>query len=196
MKFVGRLLSTAAVIVLGVLIMAGCGRLDAPTASQPTTEDGMGLWNPSPGDHVVPGREIPLLQPGYWESHYGLEVNPWLNAPASAVIGPDGGSLVLGGHRLDVPRGALARPITFTLSYASRTAIAVDCGPSGLTFDVPVTLTLSYAGTQYENSDRQSDLKIFYMSPIGNTLEMPSEVNQDAKTVSAQLNHFSRYIIS
>jgi hypothetical protein len=120
--------------------------------------------------------------------------NP-LAIPVSAVIGREGGCLRLGPHSLTIPAGAVDREVTFTISLASTMGVAVDCGPSPFRFNVPVELTLSYAGTQYESSDRQVNLQIFYMANTQACTAMPSHVDVNGKSVSAQLDHFSRYII-
>ncbi|HEY3295061.1 MAG TPA: hypothetical protein VGL38_06465 [bacterium] len=195
MKTFNRSLAAIALVLLSLVLITGCNRLDTPTSSQPTTEDGMGLWNPGADDHVVPGDQIPMYRPGFLEREWGMAVNP-LNIPnATAHIGPEGGIIRLGRHSLTIPAGAVDADITFKISGASLTAIASDCAPSGLVFAIPATLTLSYAGTQYEDA-ANPDLSIFYALPDGTYEEYPSTVDPVNKTVSAPLNHFSRYILS
>lgn len=195
MKSFLSLLTIAALILMAIVMIAGCGKFSAPTATQPSADEGMGLWNPRPGDHVVPGVDIPRLRPGYYESQWGMSINP-LNMPGTSLnIGADGGMLQLGRDALQIPAGALDNTIAIKMTLASVTGVAVDCGPTGLTFKVPATLVLSYTGTQYENMDSPS-LSIFYAAPDGSFQKLPSTVDTVNKTVSAQLNHFSRYILS
>ena len=195
MKSIGRASVAIALIILSLIVIAGCSKVDVPTASQPTTEDGMGLWTPRTGDHVFPGDAIPMYRAGYVESQFGMAVNP-LNVPnATLHIGPEGGVLHLGRHTLTVPAGAVTTDITFRIAWASLTAVAADCTPSGLTFNAPLTLTLCYAGTQYENM-ANPNLAIFYAQDDGSFERYPSVVDPVAKTVSAPLHHFSRYILS
>jgi hypothetical protein len=189
MKKLSELMLKSALIMVLVLAM-GCSNFESPVTSQ-NAEPELGLWNPQPGEQVVPGRDVPLLSAPGELSTDGVVVTA---LPVSAVIGPDGGCLRLGRHSLKIPAGAVDRDITFTLVSASTSGVAVDCGPSPFHFNVPVELTLSYVGTQYEDSDSQSSLEIFYMN--GRTcIPMPCVVDPSGKFVTAQLDHFSRYII-
>jgi hypothetical protein len=193
MKFPSKTLIAAAILGL-ILLLAGCGRVDPPTASQPNTEEGMGLWNPKPGDHIVPGDEIPLYRPGFVEAEWGMSINP-LNLPHALVhIGPEGGVIQLGRHSLTIPAGAVDADIDFRIAWASLTGIASDCLPSGLVFNVPATLTLSYVGTQFEDV-ADPRLNIYYAKNDGTVERYPSTVDPVNKTVSCPLNHFSRYIL-
>jgi len=183
--------------MLAVVLVAGCSRFDAPTASQPA-DNSTELWNPQPGDQVVPGRDVPIIEEGYWDAVYGPEVNPFMVPCRAIPIGPEGGTVVLGLHRLIVPPGALSERVLIKLANASVTSVGVDASPEGLTFALPVTLTLSFHGTQYEDCvDCGAEaLQIFYMAPDGTLEAYESTVDLAAETVSAQLTHFSRYIIS
>jgi hypothetical protein len=186
-------ITTLAILLTIILVVSGCGHMDAPTASQPTTESASNMWNPQPGDQIG-GMEVPLVNSTYWESIYGAAVNP-ATLSMSTVIGPQGGSVRFGNNRLDVPAGAVTENMTFTLTNASMTAIAVDCSPSPYVFNVPVQLSLSYAGTQYDNTPEAANLVIYYMANDGTLELMPTVVQQRAHVLVAQVNHFSRYII-
>ncbi len=75
----------------------------------------------------------------------------------SQIIGPAGGTLAptTGTVRLDIPRGAVDVPTTFTIEQLSSAPAATpghalvtrafEIGPSGTTFRPPATLTLHYA---------------------------------------------------
>ena len=161
-----------------------------------STDSGLDLWNPQLGDQVIPGRDVPL----YTNESNGLAVDGAIATPIlepiGITIGPEGGTIRLGLHTLVVPPGAVDRAMTFTMTYASQTAVAVDCGPSPFRFNIPVQLSLSYAGTTYERSDRQGALQIFYMANTFSCTAMPSRVDIVNKVVIAEIDHFSRYIIS
>jgi hypothetical protein len=181
-------------LTLGAILLAGCGKFDAPTASQPTTESDMALWNPGPGDRIGSG-EVPLVQPGYWTSHFGQSVNPF-NMPQRRIhVTSMGGTIVLGPHTLIVPAGAVDHDMEITISSSSLTGIAIDCSPSPYHFNAPVTLVLSNVGTQYPASNAAPNINAYYMAPDGSLQELQSTVDPVDQTVTTQTDHFSRYIL-
>jgi hypothetical protein len=190
-------------LVLVALLATGCSRFDAPTASQSVSEPPMGLWAPNPGDQIIPGHDVPILREGYWENLGGKGTSSvdggFVPPPVTMRIGPQGGVLTLGYHQLIVPRGALNGFVTISMSNASANAVAVDCTPSPFTFNVPVTLVLSYRGTQYDGDQngqgRSPPLSVVYMAADGSCQPLPSVVDPVNLTVSAATDHFSRYII-
>lgn len=178
-----------ALIALAMSVLVGCSRFDAPTASQPTTESEMGLWAPNPGDEIIPGHAVPIL------NEQGASVDGAMIPPRTMRIGPQGGMIRLGLHSLIVPAGAVNDYVMITLAPASAKAIAVDCSPSPFQFNVPVTLVLSYANTQYADAVSAPPLSIIYMADEDTFEPLPSVVDPVNNTVSAQTDHFSRYII-
>ncbi len=193
---IGRVFGSLVMLVLAGMFMIGCSDFNAPTASNATSSEYADMWNPQPGE-TVNGNEIPIYVEGYWESIYGNTVNPaTVIPPRSFRVGPDGAVIRLASHSLTIPRGAVDDYVIITLSNASMTAVAIDCNPSPFHFNVPVTLTLSYDGTTYAN-DTTADrpLNIVYMAPDGTFETLPSTMDRTALTVSAQTDHFSRYII-
>jgi hypothetical protein len=189
---------SAALIIVAVLSI-GCSRFDSPTASQPTVETEMGLWAPNPGDQIIPGHEVPILNANYWETAAaanGTAVEGVAMIPPRAMrIGPQGGVVYLGFHQLIIPAGAVSDYVLITLTNASTNAVAVDCSPTPFRFNAPVTLVLSYKGTQYETSLTASSLSVVYMADNSTFEPLPSVVDAANLTVSAQTDHFSRYII-
>ena len=187
-------------LTLLALLPVGCSLLDAPTSSNDVeTSANPELWTPQPGDEIIPGREVPMLNEDYWETYYGQSVNP-LRLPRIVLpIGEDGGTVTLGLHGYTIPAGAVDVPTPFILTYASMNAVAVDCGPSPFSFDAPVTVTLSFAGTQYEDWEENgldpAALQVIYMASDGTETPLESTVDLEAQTVSAQVDHFSRYIL-
>ncbi len=57
--------------------------------------------------------------------------------PQTRVIGPDGGCVVSGGVRLDIPAGALSAPTTIGIEWLEDGS--VDLTPNGQQFVVPVS---------------------------------------------------------
>lgn len=118
--------------------------------------------------------------------------------PADSVtqtIGPEGGTLYVGAHRLSVPAGALLEPVTITAVAPSGTVNEVRFQPEGLTFARSAALTMSYA-----NCDLLGSLlpkRIAYTTDLLGILEyLPSVDNLFAQRVTGQLQHFSTYAIA
>jgi hypothetical protein len=124
----------------------------------------------------------------------------------SKLIGPEGGLLEVGNHVLSVPRGAVSVPAIFTLlslptGYVEVELLALapallgrlsDVGSRG--FRRPVQLTLSYA--RATNVGDPDDLVILRLKPNGRHEPLRSSVDATARTVTAELGHFSRYCMA
>jgi len=113
----------------------------------------------------------------------------------SQTIGPEGGTLYIGPHRLAIPPGALDAPVEITAIAPADTVNRVTFGPQGLTFQRPASLTMSYA-----NCDALASLapkQIAYTSDALAILELlPSVDDLLSQTVTGQLEHFSDYAIA
>lgn len=113
----------------------------------------------------------------------------------SRVIGPDGGTIRAGRITLSFPAGALAAPTEITVSPDAR-HLGVTFGPHGITFPAghQPTATFSYQGI---GNLPERDLTVLYLSDSGIALEkLTASVDTGAKTVSAQLGHFSQYLLA
>ena len=116
---------------------------------------------------------------------------------AESVIGPDGGTLVIGPHRLEVPAGALDDTVTITADVPSDSVNSIKFAPQGLAFDAghPARLTMSYA-----NCPVLAQLlpkRIAYTTDLLQILDLLVSVdNTLLHRVSADVGHFSRYAIA
>jgi hypothetical protein len=130
------------------------------------------------------------------------------------VIGPDGGTLELGTHRLIIPQGALSAPVVITGELTTGPLVAVDFAPHGLTFAKPVLLQVAYTqcggsasghgeGTDDEGSKGghhgrhgKGRHEVVYVGPDEGIVEhLPSTDDDHGNAVSAWLSHFSRYAV-
>lgn len=115
-------------------------------------------------------------------------------APASAVIGPEGGTLATAsGHRIVFPAGALSAPTEISIRDDAR-FVGVHLEPHGLVFpaaSAPV-LTLNLAGADVAAYDF---LRVIYVDDAGRVLEVLPTGSADAG-VHASLRHFSGYLAS
>ena len=125
---------------------------------------------------------------------------------ASQLIGPEGGALHLAGHRIEVPAGAVSDLTLFTITVVTNGYVEVeltavlsgllgvlDVGESGFG-DKTVKLTLTYAWA--ESVSDPSKLVILRMHEDGTAEALPTTLNATGKTVSAELDHFSRYAMA
>ena len=123
----------------------------------------------------------------------------------SRLIGVSGGSLQLAGHSLSVSAGAVSTPTVFLmvvlpdgrvevelLALASSLFGVVDVGEQG--FAAPVTLSLSYAAAT--NVDDASRLTILHLREDGTAEAIPGTVDAASQTVTARLEHFSKYCMA
>jgi hypothetical protein len=111
------------------------------------------------------------------------------------TIGPEGGTLAVGGHMLTVPAGALDSAVSITAVAPSDTVNHVRFQPEGLTFQQPASLTLSYANCNLLGS--LAPKRIAYTTDSFAILEfLPSLDDLLSQTVTASLHHFSEYAIA
>ena len=76
-----------------------------------------------------------------------LGCTPLPYARTEQTVGPAGGTILVGPHRLVIPAGALAAPVLITAEAPADSVNSVRLLPHGLTFapGKPARLTLSYA---------------------------------------------------
>lgn len=74
-------------------------------------------------------------------------------------------------------------------------SLPVAFGPEGTVFNAPVTITVPYDPVSLQEAGlREADLKVHYWNPRLNAWEsLPSRVDVAARTVSAEVMHFSVY---
>ena len=124
-----------------------------------------------------------------------LKCTPLPYVKSTALIGSAGGSLQIGQYSLRVPAGALSQSVQITGEELSDTVNSVRFSPEGLRFAKPATLTLTYANC--------SLLGIILPKQIAYTTDklqilsfLVSLDNVLSKTVTGQVNHFSRYAVA
>lgn len=188
-----RMLQTALLPLIALLAFSGCQR-DAVAMSTAPDEAVFG----SPEDFR------PIADP------LALHMLRESEATASSVIGSEGGSLELIGHRIEVPPGAVRSPTLFTLSaMADRVEVELQATAEGLLgsvvnvgkrgFDKPVPVTLSYARTAFTNNppgvDQLTVLRVFSRLGYSRYEPLPTRVDEEARTATAELEYFSRYTL-
>lgn len=151
---------------------------------------------PAPAAHAS-ARAVERV-PGHVPSHVA-------GPTASALIDAQGGTISLAGHVLTVPAGAVSRPTRFTMAVVNEGYVEVELNatvpqPRGPGIDVgekgfarPVTLQLNYSWASAEVD--ASRLQIVWVKENGSLETLSSTPDAGTKTVTANLDHFSKYAI-
>jgi hypothetical protein len=114
-------------------------------------------------------------------------------AIASEWIGPDGGSMRVGSHVLLIPRGALSRWVKITGEQIPGKTNSARFSPEGLEFERPAVLTMAYDNCALVLLQK----KIVYTDEQLKVLEVLQSLDLfRSKTVSAPIDHFSRYAVA
>ena len=120
---------------------------------------------------------------------------------ASASIGPLGGSVSAGGHRIIVPPDALPPGVSVvTLIVPPSRFVEIEARVNGLPhfeFAVPVTVVVDYSRCSRSNID-QEPLRVWHINPLTNTFleDMGGVDDKAARTVTFTTDHFSGYAIA
>jgi hypothetical protein len=109
------------------------------------------------------------------------------------VVGPEGGMLNVGSHRLVIPRGALSSPVKITGEQVSGKTNSVRFSPEGLRFERPAILTMTYNNCALVLVQK----RIVYTDEQLKVLEVLRSLDLfRGKTISAPIDHFSRYAVA
>ena len=112
----------------------------------------------------------------------------------SAEIGPMGGVVWVGPHRLFVPPYALTQKTRISAVAPAGRFVQVEFQPEGLTFRRPTLLTLSYSECSLLSPLK---LKIVYVNDKLEILEvLPTVTSVLTRTANAPVDHFSRYMLA
>lgn len=181
MKFTRQLIS--GLLVALTVTLASCAESTAPLAP-PQVEAGTAT-NPDLLELLTPTvNRIGLLQ-----------CRPMQRFEESEVIGPNGGVLQVGPHRLEVPRGALRHNVRITAVAPSGRYNHVELEPHGLEFRRAATLTMSYA-----NCDLLGSLlpkHIAYTTPRLRIIDLLESVDDlRRRQLTTKLDHFSDYVVA
>jgi hypothetical protein len=119
---------------------------------------------------------------------------------ASALVTPLGGSVALGGHRVDIPIGAVQLPVLITLTEPASPIMEISLRVAGVDFFefvLPVRVTISYERCSRSNIDRAS-LQAWYIDDGTKALlqNMGGFDDKLARTVTFRTGHFSGYALA
>jgi hypothetical protein len=123
-----------------------------------------------------------------------LRCEPRKREANTRTIGPKGGEIQVGPHRLRIPAGALDRNVTISGVAPSGPIVDVEFEPHGLQFAAPVELTLDY---DHCIVPARQQLQVVYLG-VGKKIvaEQPSSDHRDLSQVRAVTDHFSGYAVA
>jgi hypothetical protein len=174
-------------LILAVVLAAGVSC---------TSDEALGPPEPSTPAQMASGDQQPLLLDGVVSepqisSLLFCSTQPYV--AVTKVVGPGGGTIVIGTHKLVIPANALTRNYTIRAEQVTGRVNSVRFAPEGLKFAKPARLTLSYG-----NCPPLLLLKrVVYTDELLRVLELiPSFDNLNTKTVTGDIRHFSRYAVA
>lgn len=123
-----------------------------------------------------------------------VECNVSNTYSASQLIGPQGGVLRVGPHKLYVPAYAVREPVLITATAPAGKYVEVRFEPHGFEFQRPLSLSMSYAEcailSPYGLRIAYVDDKLAILEVL---LSLPNPFN---RTVTGKVDHFSRYMLA
>lgn len=112
-----------------------------------------------------------------------------------AIIGPEGGELRFGPHRLTIPAGALLKRTVVTAEAPTSLMVTADFSPHGLQFQKDVELRLDY--DHCTQPLLPGAFRVVYLDDLLRILETPpSEDYRSSRWIRGWLRHFSKYAVA
>ena len=113
----------------------------------------------------------------------------------AAIIGPEGGEIRFGRHRLTIPAGALSSRTVITAEAPTSLLVTADFSPHGLQFQKDVELRLDY--DHCTQPLLPGAFRVVYLDDLLKILEAPpSEDYRDSYWIRTWLRHFSKYAVA
>jgi len=173
----GRVFGRKRAVLIGIVLVAlsSCStadRVSGPSQSLPAIAADRGLV----GHDLLPCPGTP-------------------EASGEDEIGPEGGTLKIGPHRLVVPAGALDSVVLISAVATADSVVSVQFAPEGLTFSRPARLTLSYGACPFVPTLLPK--RVVYTTDALEMIELLLSSDDTVhEKVSADLDHFSRYAVA
>ena len=178
-------------LLVATLLMVGASCSNEDSLTGPSSPEPSAAAAPTPSASLGS-----LLDPTLQKVLSTLQLLTCSQQPyvqVTAVIGPAGGQLVVGAHRLVIPAGALSTPVRITAEQVSGTVNSVRFSPEGLKFAKPATLTMSYGNCLLVPLRKQ----VVYTNEQLKILDVVKSLDlQLTRTVTGLISHFSRYAVA
>lgn len=161
-----------AIVILSCLIMLFAACSKNPVAIDTGSSDGPSLLN---------------------RTDEGIMFAKGLSLYTEQIISAkEGGRVELYDVVLDIPPGAINNDTLFTIDIPDADIFYNEFGTSGLVFNEPVTVTMSYRDANLAGID-ESTIRIVYINRDGKFVDIDCEIDLDRKVVVGELEHFSAY---
>ncbi len=142
---------------------------------------------------IVWDQVLKLYPDGNVGSSGPVYCDPLQYAADVKIMGPEGGDMSIGPHKLSIPEGALKNRVVITGEMPVSMAVTVRLSPHGLVFAKQPKLTLSYKHCMRPTDYRE---RVAYTDEWLKPLEFPTSRDYtEYGVVAAWLNHFSRYAV-
>jgi hypothetical protein len=153
---------------------------DAATSPVPSAPEANTNYYPGSGrtEAAKAGKFVPL------------NCTPRLSAEGSALIGPAGGVLRIGTHRLIVPAGALAEKVLISGTVPAGKPLEIDLQPHGLQFRKAAGLILSTA------SCTDVPAIVYLIDQYTTSEPIPAFYSNWWKAIASPIWHFSGYAVA
>ena len=122
-----------------------------------------------------------------------LYCEPLEYAGSVKIVGPNGGDIAFGPHKLSIPARALSGFTVVTAEAPVSEAVEATFSPHGLAFERQALLSLSYAHCNRPPSLQES---IVYVLDGEIVDWLPSADRDEDATVDAWIDHFSGYHVA
>jgi hypothetical protein len=109
------------------------------------------------------------------------------------TVGPEGGTIKVGEHTLNIPANALSKTVRITAEQMRGSTNSVRFSPEGLRFEQPAKLTMSYENCVVVLLPKS----IVYTTEELKILEVLRSIDLfNQRSVKAPIDHFSRYAVA
>jgi hypothetical protein len=144
---------------------------------------------------TAPDLQVPALQASRVDPQGDLLwCRPLPSDSVTRTIGPEGGDIWVGPHRLHIPSGALRGPVRITAVTPSDTVNRIRFLPAGLLFGRPASLWMSYVNCRHRGA---AGPKIAFTTDELQILDyLPSKDYPESRKVHGVLRHFSNYAVA
>lgn len=118
----------------------------------------------------------------------------------SAIIGPLGGAVQLGGTSITIPSGALTAPTLLQVTIPASRYMEIDVSAVGFAsfvFQQPVSITIDYSRCNRSDLDQQT-LNVWHIDPITKQLleNMGGSDDKTSRRITFSTGHLSGYAVA